>query len=101
MKLVRYSFKPESPLGTPLQSDTLAGHLLCYLRERSGDAALEEVLGQFEAGNPPFIVSSAFPSGMLPRPEMPPMSREALGVTRRFLEYHLKRRLDSMALLDA
>jgi len=78
MKLVRYSFKPESPLGTPLQSDTLAGHLLCYLRERSGEAVLEKVLGQFEAGDPPFIVSSAFPSGMLPRPEMPPMGREAL-----------------------
>ena len=78
MKLVRYRLKPESPLGTPLQSDTLAGHLLCYLREREGDAALEEALEKFEAGDPPFIVSSAFPSGMLPRPEMPPMGREAL-----------------------
>lgn len=31
----------------------------------------------------------------------PSMTREALGVTRRFVEYHLERRLDSMTLLDA
>ncbi len=31
----------------------------------------------------------------------PAMTGEALGVTRRFVEYHLERRLDSMALLDA
>ena len=36
----------------------------------------------------------------LPEPDAS-MSRESLGVTRRFLEYHLERRLDSMALLDA
>jgi DNA repair protein RecO (recombination protein O) len=28
------------------------------------------------------------------------MSREAMGITRRFMEYHLERNLDSMALLD-
>jgi hypothetical protein len=31
----------------------------------------------------------------------PTMTGEAMGVTRRFVEYHLERRLDSMALLDA
>jgi hypothetical protein len=30
----------------------------------------------------------------------PSMSGEALGITRRFLEYHLERRLDSMELID-
>ena len=30
----------------------------------------------------------------------PSLSGEALGITRRFLEYHLERRLDSMELLD-
>ena len=35
----------------------------------------------------------------LPDPDRA-MSREAMGVTRRFMEYHLERKLDSMALID-
>jgi len=30
----------------------------------------------------------------------PSMSRDAMGVARRFLEYHLERRLESLAVLD-
>ncbi len=35
----------------------------------------------------------------LPDPDVA-MSREAMGITRRFMEYHLERKLDSMALID-
>ena len=35
----------------------------------------------------------------LPDPD-PAMSGEAMGVTRRFMEYHLERKLESMALID-
>jgi hypothetical protein len=35
----------------------------------------------------------------LPDPDRA-MSREAMGITRRFMEYHLERKLDSMTLID-
>jgi len=78
MKLFRYRLTPESPLGTPLQSDTIMGHLLCYAGEIKGINALEGIISRFLEGDPPFIVSSAFPSGKLPRPETHAMGREAL-----------------------
>lgn len=35
----------------------------------------------------------------LPEPDLS-MSREAMGISRRFMEYHLERKLDSMTLID-
>ena len=47
-------------------------------------------------------VAAAAAADLSALPEADPaMTGEAMGVTRRFVEYHLERRLDSMALLDA
>jgi len=76
MKLFRYRLTPESPLGTPLQSDTIMGHLLCYAGEIKGINALEGIISRFLEGDPPFIVSSAFPVGYIPFPTVPPPGRD-------------------------
>ena len=72
-----YRIEPRSAFGTPLRSDTLAGHLLWAAAERDGDQAVAELIKGFEAGRPPFVVSSAFPGGMLPMPVAPAPGRKA------------------------
>lgn len=56
-------------------SDTLFGALCFGWAEAHGLDALGELLGQFLAGTPPFIISSAFPRlgevRLLPRPLLP------------------------------
>lgn len=64
-----------SAAGTPLRSDTLYGHLLCAARELDGENALGNLVGRFKEGRPPFILSSAFPAGMLPMPVLPNIPR--------------------------
>jgi len=71
-----------------------AGGALCDRCRTPGSYALRPGLTDYLA-----TVARADLSD-LPDPDRS-MSREALGVTRRFLEYHLERRLDSMELLDA
>lgn len=60
-----------SPLGTPMQSDTLFGHLAWHVARRDGPDAVAAFLAPFTAGAPPFILSDAFPAGLLPRPLLP------------------------------
>jgi CRISPR-associated protein Csm4 len=67
----------KSPLGTPLRSDTLAGQLLWGAAFLDGEGAVAELIEAFESESPPFVVSSGFPSGMLPMPVLPPLRREA------------------------
>ena len=56
-------------------SDTLFGALCFAWAEAYGPGALTELLGQFLAGRPPFVISSAFPRlgqvRLLPRPLLP------------------------------
>jgi len=53
--------KPLSGYATPLRSDTLWG-LLCWgIRHLWGVKELTQFLGDCEAGQPPFVVSSTFP----------------------------------------
>ncbi len=71
-----------------------AGGALCERCRTPGSYALR-------AGVTGYLASAAASDlALLPEPD-PAMTGEALGVTRRFVEYHLERRLDSMALLDA
>lgn len=59
MKIVY--LKPLSGYVTELRSDTLWG-LLCWgIRHLWGSEALQKYLEDFEAGKPPFVVSSTFP----------------------------------------
>jgi CRISPR-associated protein Csm4 len=56
-------------------SDTLFGALCFGWVEAHGSGALEELLGQFLTGKPPFVISSAFPRlgqiRLFPRPLLP------------------------------
>ncbi len=76
MTVYRYRLFPESAIATPLRSDTLYGHLLCATRELDGNAVLNEMLESFRADEPPFVLSSAFPSGYLPMPILPSLTRD-------------------------
>ncbi len=64
----RLTLALHSPLGTPMQSDTLFGHLCWQVLLREGEAALEDFLEPFRRGEPSFVLSDAFPAGLLPRP---------------------------------
>jgi len=70
-----------------------AGGALCERCRTPGSYALRSGVTDYLA------VAAASDLSALPAVD-PDMTGEALGVTRRFIEYHLERRLDSMALLD-
>jgi len=68
----RVRLELEGPLGTPLHSGTLFGHLCWARRYLEGEEALERWLASLEQGEP-FLISSGFPAGMLPRPLVAPV----------------------------
>jgi len=67
----RLTLRLLAPLGTPMHSDTLFGHLVWQVRFAEGQAGVKAFLAPFLAGEPPFILSDAFPQGLLPRPLLP------------------------------
>jgi CRISPR-associated protein Csm4 len=68
-RLFRLRLRPRSPWRTPWQADTLSG-MLCWMCARTeGEGALrEEILEPMLAGEPPFVLSDAFPGDLLPVP---------------------------------
>jgi CRISPR-associated protein Csm4 len=68
MNVVRYRLRPRTPAATPWHADTLFGALCWELTQRGGEAALEETLARFRAGDPPFLLSDGCPGDSLPRP---------------------------------
>lgn len=71
MKTFRLTLRPLSVFGTPLAGDTLFGHLCWAVRERFGEARLENLLVSYTHGRPFMAISDAFPSGFVPRPMIP------------------------------
>ena len=69
MDLFRVTIRPLSAWTTPWQADTLWG-LLCWACARTdgGDVLRRDLIEPALAGDPPFVVSDAFPSGWLPIP---------------------------------
>ncbi|RMH12951.1 MAG: hypothetical protein D6698_14575 [Gammaproteobacteria bacterium] len=67
---------------TPLESDTLWGHLAWGYRYRHGNDALCQWLQAYETPEPPLIISSPMPAGYLPVPELPPphLSNESFSI---------------------
>ena len=107
MLYYRVRLELEGPLGTPLHSGTLFGHLCWARRLLEGEEALERWLASLEQGEP-FLISSGFPAGMLPRPLVAPVrgAVEPKQVRKRpylplqdFL--NLRRRLTAQALAAA
>ncbi len=71
--ICRYNIRPLSPLITPLMSDTIFGHFCWALRYDKGQDFLVNFLECYGAGKKaPVLFSSAFISGQLPRPALPP-----------------------------
>jgi CRISPR-associated protein Csm4 len=68
MKTYRFKLKPLAPWSTPWDADTLFAALAWQVLRSAGKDALREFLAQFQAGTPPFVLSSAFPEGWLPCP---------------------------------
>lgn len=67
-----------APLGTPMASGTLFGHLCWAFLDRHGERELASWLAAMAAGSrPPFLISDAFPADYLPRPLLPPTPADA------------------------
>lgn len=77
MALYRYQITPLSAFATPMRSDTLYGHLLWVAAQRHGEQRVSELIEAFAEEQPPFVLSSALPSGRLPLPPLPGISRQA------------------------
>jgi len=61
MKTYRVTLKPKSQITSFPSSDTLFGAVCWGIRILYGEEKLEEILGKFSSGEPPFILSSSFP----------------------------------------
>jgi CRISPR-associated protein Csm4 len=74
MNNYRITIRPRSPFSTPFNSDTLFGHLCWALRYNKGEDTLRKFLERLKKDPSIFVLSSAFPSGHLPRPNLKPLS---------------------------
>lgn len=72
----RITIRPRSSLSTPLHSDTLFGHLCWALRYSKGEDTLKKFLEKLTKDPSICILSSGFPSGYFPRPNLKPLSVE-------------------------
>jgi CRISPR-associated protein Csm4 len=72
MKTYRLTIRPLTSFRTPLQSDTIFGHLLWALRYVEGEEALAKFLARCRNDEPPLLVSAGFPRGALPVPVLSP-----------------------------
>lgn len=71
METFRLKIRPLSPWQTPWQADTLLGSLCwAYQRAEGGEALKQNLLTRFISGDPPFILSDAFPGDFFPLPEV-------------------------------
>lgn len=68
MKAYSFKLRPLAPWATPWQADTIFGALCCEMRKLQGAQALESLLRRFSDGQPPFVISDAWPQGWFPRP---------------------------------
>lgn len=69
-----------SSIGTPLQSDTLFGHICWAVRylDWASEDKLGDFLGRFDEDKPPLLISNGFPEGYLPKPILPPVTQDIL-----------------------
>lgn len=64
----RLTLRLKSPFGTPWQADTIIGHLAWLVAYQEGKEGIKTFLSPFLEGCPPFVLSDAFPTRLLPRP---------------------------------
>lgn len=71
MNIYRLTIEPAASFRSPLQSDTIFGHLLWALRYTARERGSEELvafLSRYRAGESPLLVSAGFPEDTLPTP---------------------------------
>ncbi len=88
----RLIIKPISPFQTPIQSDTLFGHICWALRYLVGENELAKFLKSFTTDTASFIISSAFPEGYLPMPMLRPLTPDEEDTL--FSKFNYKSRLE-------
>lgn len=71
MAFFRVGLELKAPLGTPLHSGTLFGHLCWAYRWLKGESSLMKRLERLDSGHP-FLISDGFPEGCVPRPVLAP-----------------------------
>ena len=76
MKTYKLTIRPLTSFRTPLQSDTIFGHLMWALRYIEGEDALVQFLARYRDGDPPLLVSAGFPEGTLPVPVLRPEPKD-------------------------
>ena len=76
MTLYRICFELCSPIVTPLKGDTIWGHVVWGIANHEGDQGVAAFLEAEKKDPPAFVVSSAFPSGMLCRALPVPQERK-------------------------
>lgn len=76
MRTYRITIEPLSSFITPMQSDTLFGHLAWAVAMTESADVLTDILDRYRQGRPPFLLTEAFPEGLLPVPTLPPPNRE-------------------------
>ena len=76
MRIYKLTIRPLTSFLTPLQSDTIFGHLLWALRYTEGEDALVAFLNRYRDDEPPLLVSAGFPEGTLPVPVLQPQPEE-------------------------
>lgn len=67
-----------SSISTPLQSDTIWGHICWAIRYLKDESILKDFIRSYSKNEPPFIISNAFPEGYLPFPVLPPLDKKAI-----------------------
>jgi CRISPR-associated protein Csm4 len=75
MKTFKINIKLISSIITPFHSDTLWGHICWALRYTQGEKELLDFLECYYSGEPPLVISNAFPKGHLPFPVLEPIGK--------------------------
>lgn len=83
MSLLRATVELRSSICTPLKGDTIWGHVACGIANHEGDEGVKAFCNL----DPPFVVSSAFPHNMLPKPLLEPIEPEDFKTKEDYVQY--------------
>ncbi len=81
MKILRIRLVVHGYLVTPLVADTIFGHVVWGIARREGSEAASRFLSMYDEGDPPMVLSSAFPADHVPMPLLSPIPAEMAGMT--------------------
>ncbi|GAB6158192.1 hypothetical protein JCM39194_13920 [Desulfotomaculum varum] len=68
MEIYRIKIQPRGSFITKFQADAIFGGICWVIRNLKGSEFLKNMLGDFCAGSPWFVLSNAFPGDLLPKP---------------------------------